>query len=231
MMTDRQQFLFQELVEEYIRDARPVGSKFLSEHVGDLSPATIRNEMAALEEEGWVTHPHPSAGRIPTEKGYRYYVEHLLKPEVLSDTSQQQFRRALNRTEVFSMQVKQFAKSAADFVEEAVIVGFGTDELYVTGMTHLFQKPEFRGEDHVVSLGPILDHFDDVVQKLLPKVERVDIRVGRENAFGASCAVVMTTFHPRRGKTALFSILGPMRMNYARNRATVEFARELFHHS
>ncbi|MEK7158389.1 MAG: hypothetical protein AAB733_02360 [Patescibacteria group bacterium] len=231
MMTDRQQYLFQELVEEYILDAKPIGSKFLAERLGGLSSATIRNEMAALEDGGWMTHPHTSAGRIPTEKGYRYYVDYLMKPEALSANSRQNFQAAANHSEDFTTQVKQFAKSASDFAEEAVVVGFGTDELYVTGMTHLLQKPEFREEDRVVDLGLMLDHFDEVIQKLLPSVEYVQIQVGRENAFGASCAAVMTTLRPRHGKTALFSILGPMRMNYARNQAAVEFARELFHHS
>ena len=93
MMTDRQQYLFQELVEEYILDAKPIGSKFLAERLGGLSSATIRNEMAALEDGGWMTHPHTSAGRIPTEKGYRYYVDYLMKPEALSANSVRIFRR------------------------------------------------------------------------------------------------------------------------------------------
>lgn len=229
-MTDRQKNLFQELVEEYVRDAKPVGSKFLAERIGGLSSATIRNEMAALESGGWMTHPHTSAGRIPTEKGYRYYVENLLAQEALPERSCQRLKDSVELSEEFSAQVKQFAKSAADFVEEAIIVGFGPDELYVTGMTHLLQKPEFHEEDRVVDLGQMLDHFDEVIQKLLPSVSETQIQVGRQNVFGASCAAVITTLRPRRGKTTVFSILGPMRMNYARNRATVEFARELFHH-
>src|SRR2546422_11765722 len=66
------------IVEEYVRTGEPVGSETIAEHAGlGVSSATIRNEMAALEELGYLTHPHTSAGRIPTDLGYRRYVDSL----------------------------------------------------------------------------------------------------------------------------------------------------------
>src|SRR6266540_4005566 len=66
------------VVEEYVRSGEPVGSETIAEHAGiGVSSATIRNEMAALEEQGYLTHPHTSAGRIPTDPGYRHYVDSL----------------------------------------------------------------------------------------------------------------------------------------------------------
>jgi len=78
-MTPRCQTILRLVIGEYIRTATPVGSKAIRElyHL-DISPATIRNEMAWLEERGYLTHPHTSAGRVPTEKGYRYFVEKLM---------------------------------------------------------------------------------------------------------------------------------------------------------
>src|SRR5690606_19362918 len=76
---ERAQHLLKVLVDKYIRDGQPVGSRTLSRDCGlDLSPATIRNIMADLEEMGFVTSPHTSAGRIPTIKGYRLFVSTLL---------------------------------------------------------------------------------------------------------------------------------------------------------
>lgn len=73
------------LVERYVRDGQPVGSRTLSRASGErLSPATIRNVMADLDEQGFVSSPHTSAGRIPTQRGYRYFVDALLAPEPLS---------------------------------------------------------------------------------------------------------------------------------------------------
>lgn len=82
MLTDRQRMILTAIVDDYIRSAEPVGSRSISKR-GDVgfSPATIRNEMADLEELGYLEQPHTSAGRIPSTKGYRYYVDHLIKPD------------------------------------------------------------------------------------------------------------------------------------------------------
>lgn len=78
-MTLRRQAVLGLVIRAYIERGQPVGSKtFVSTYGLDISPATIRNEMAALEEMGFLTHPHTSAGRVPTDLGYRYFVEHLL---------------------------------------------------------------------------------------------------------------------------------------------------------
>lgn len=85
-LNERSQQLLKLLVEHYIRDGQPVGSRTLSRDLGmNLSAATIRNVMADLEELGFVTSPHTSAGRIPTDKGYRFFVDTLLKYEPLED--------------------------------------------------------------------------------------------------------------------------------------------------
>ena len=79
MLSERQRLILNAIVDDYIRSAEPVGSRSISKR-GDVgySPATIRNEMADLEELGFLEQPHTSAGRIPSHKGYRYYVDHLV---------------------------------------------------------------------------------------------------------------------------------------------------------
>jgi heat-inducible transcriptional repressor len=78
-MTPRRQAVLGLIIRSYVERGMPVGSKTFVQSYGlEISPATIRNEMASLEEMGFLTHPHTSAGRIPTEAGYRYFVEHLL---------------------------------------------------------------------------------------------------------------------------------------------------------
>ncbi len=85
MLTERQLFLLHVLVDDYVRSAEPVGSRTIAKR-GDVSysPATIRNELADLEEMGFLEKTHSSSGRIPSEKGYRFYVDHILSPELLS---------------------------------------------------------------------------------------------------------------------------------------------------
>jgi heat-inducible transcriptional repressor len=79
-LTERAQHLLKMLVHRYIRDGQPVGSRALTRDSGlDLSAASIRNVMADLEEAGYVQSPHTSSGRIPTDRGYRFFVDSLLK--------------------------------------------------------------------------------------------------------------------------------------------------------
>jgi heat-inducible transcriptional repressor len=85
LLTDRQLLILQVLVDDFIRSAQPVGSRSLSKKKGiTFSSATIRNEMADLEDLGFIEKTHTSSGRIPSEKGYRYYVDHLISPQRLN---------------------------------------------------------------------------------------------------------------------------------------------------
>ena len=85
MLDDRKLEVLRAIVEDFVSTSEPVGSRALAErHALGVSPATVRNDMAALEEEGFITHPHTSAGRIPTDKGYRLFVDQLSQVKPLS---------------------------------------------------------------------------------------------------------------------------------------------------
>ncbi|WP_335869307.1 heat-inducible transcriptional repressor HrcA [Bacillus sp. 2205SS5-2] len=93
MLTDRQLLILQIIIDDFIRSAQPVGSRSLSKKEDIVfSSATIRNEMADLEELGFIEKPHTSSGRIPSEKGYRYYVDHLLSPHTLNKQDMQKIQ-------------------------------------------------------------------------------------------------------------------------------------------
>jgi len=98
-LTERQKTLLLLIIRDYIESAQPVGSKRLVEHYHiNLSPATIRNEMAALTEMGYLRQPHTSAGRVPTEEGYRYFVSQMMNqaelPEAVQATIAHQFHQS-----------------------------------------------------------------------------------------------------------------------------------------
>src|SRR5210317_362893 len=93
-LTDRSQIILEAIIEEYIATAQPVGSKALTQNHGiKLSPASVRNVMAELEELGYLASPHTSAGRIPTEKGYRFYVDTLIRVNELDRRQKDQIER------------------------------------------------------------------------------------------------------------------------------------------
>src|SRR2546430_877696 len=93
-MDDRKAAILKALIEEYVETGQPVGSNTVARGAGlGVSSATVRNEMAVLEREGYVTHPHTSAGRIPTDKGYRHFVDHLARSKELQPASRPPPRR------------------------------------------------------------------------------------------------------------------------------------------
>lgn len=105
MLTDRQLLILQVIVDDFIRSAQPVGSRSLSKKKEiSFSSATIRNEMADLEELGFIEKTHTSSGRVPSERGYRYYVDHLLAPQVLNQ------REIATLKSVFAEKIFEFEK-------------------------------------------------------------------------------------------------------------------------
>jgi len=111
MLTERRRQLLQYIVDEYVQTAQPVGSNALVEKYKlPVSSATIRNEMAALEEEGYITSPHTSAGRVPTDAGYRYYVETLMSEENFPDDLQQTVRHQFHQA---ARELEEWAHLAA----------------------------------------------------------------------------------------------------------------------
>ncbi|MEP0822562.1 MAG: heat-inducible transcription repressor HrcA [Ignavibacterium sp.] len=98
-LNKREREILKHVVYNYIRTASPVGSRYVSRHFeSNLSPATIRNVMADLEEQGFLSHPHTSAGRIPTDRGYRYYVDYLMDIEMLTEKEKQAIEEHLGYT-------------------------------------------------------------------------------------------------------------------------------------
>ena len=124
MLTERQSRILEFVISEYVESAAPVGSQFIGRkyHLR-ASPATIRNEMAGLEEQGLLSHPHTSSGRVPTDKGYRLYVETLMREEQLPWEAQQTIRHQFHQVEAGEEAWAHLAASVlAQAVENAAVV-------------------------------------------------------------------------------------------------------------
>jgi len=125
MLDERKASILRAVVEEYIQTAQPVGSGHVASAPGvSVSSATVRNEMAALETEGFLAQPHTSAGRIPTEKGYRYFVDALTQPSLDRSSAQQVrafFDRAHGEIEQMLVDTTRLLTGLTDYA--AVVVG------------------------------------------------------------------------------------------------------------
>src|SRR3990170_7717375 len=124
MLTERQARVLELVIGEYVETASPVGSQHIQTKFQlDVSSATVRNDMAELEEAGYLSHPHTSSGRVPTDKGYRHYVETLMREEQLPWEAQQTIRHQFHQVERGQEAWVHLAASVlAQAVENAAVV-------------------------------------------------------------------------------------------------------------
>jgi len=227
-MEARQEQILRWIVEEYIRTAEPVGSKFLAvKYRLDVSSATVRNDMVLLEDEGYIRSPHPSAGRIPTEKGYEYYLRHFMEDKrTVEETGR--LSAAIKNASSDETALKTLAKTLVILSGETAIVAFGPDWSYYTGVSNLFQKPDFQDTENVQNISELVDRFDDVVCQIFHAVSIQEPKVflGQENPFGQDIAAVIIKYRLSNHVYGLIGLVGAMRMNYAKNMALVQEARE-----
>lgn len=226
-MDERKQKLLSHIIEAYIEGAEPIGSGLISsEYMKDVSSPTIRNEMQELERLGYICQPHTSAGRIPTEKGYRYYLGNTLPAKELPAKKQAQIERILLGYSG-DERVKQAAKAIAELSESAVVVGFAPHDVYYTGLSNLFAKPEFASQSIVVELSQIIDRLDEVMAQIHSELDdEISVLLGSDNPFGRECGSVLTRARIGRRQTAI-GILGPQRMDYAQNIAFIRYVKGL----
>lgn len=211
----REQNLFGIIVRDYVESAAPVGSEYLRKkyHLS-MSPATIRKSMMALEGAGFLEQPHTSSGRVPTEKGYRYYIEYCSSPKK-ADSAIREFAPLFQDWADEAPEMKQSARELAECLKEGVFLGIGRHETYYTGLSHLLSQPEFASHDILTQIGKMLDALDDVVARLNHGVlTGVTVLIGRENPFDESCATVVAPRTTPSGERFIIGVIGPMRMDY-----------------
>jgi heat-inducible transcriptional repressor len=225
-MNRRKEKLLKLVIDRYIETAEPIGSKLLVQDGKlEVSGATIRNELRDLEEYGYLTHPHTSAGRIPTDAGYRYYVEKLTKQK-------QPAKKILGFLDSINQEIvearekaKQLAKFVAEQSGNAVIVAFNKNSLYYTGISHLFSQPEFRDYASTVSMSTVIDQCEERLMDVFDNVGLRDIKIliGEDNPLGTNCSTIVSRF----GVDSLFVVLGPMRMNYIKNLGLINYIHNI----
>lgn len=217
MITERQKQLLKTIIATYIKDAQPIASGLLANKFkSTISSATIRNEMVVLEKEGLIEQPHTSAGRIPTEKAYNFYVENILT--FAPDKKNLDFD--LNK--VTSLEdIKTVAKRIAELTGDAVVVAFAKNDFYYTGISNLFSKVEFADRQMLISMSQVIDHLDKVMEDLFVEASEVEIMIGHKNPFGNKCSAVLGSFTFQKEKR-LIAILGTLRLNYEKAHSLIK---------
>lgn len=214
-MSNRQAKILQAIVEQYAEVASPVGSSLLAK-LFDVSSATIRSEMAALEREGFIKQPHTSAGRIPTDKGYRYYVNQLSETQDLP--KQHRAQRALSARVQHGGLPEQTIRTTVDtLVELTHNLGIATigPQLYMSGLSNLFGQPEFMHPGQVQEVARLLDNIQPWLNETAPN-KPLSVYIGRENPIGgaAGCSLIISRFRSPFSDSSYIGVLGPTRQSY-----------------
>jgi len=228
-MDNRKEYILNTIIKEHIKTGAPVGSSILvDKYKLDISPATVRNEMAELENENYIVQPYTSAGRIPTEKAYNLFIEDI-KEKNLSQSEIKTLDLALAGKD--EMHFKQVAKILAKFSNNAVFWAFHKHNLYYTGIYNLLQQPEFYNSELIYDISAVIDKMDEIIDNVFYDIkEGADILLGSKNPFGDFCGTIFCKYKNNKN-TGLFGILGPMRMNYEKNMALVKYVNERITHN
>ena len=224
-LDSRKEQLLAFVVREHSRSAEPVSSEAVREGAGlEVSPATIRAEMAELERAGFLKQPHTSAGRVPTEAGYRYYITNCVE-EKNAGREMGAFTDMAPGGEEKEVRMKRLARELAGKIHEGVFVGFAPQSTFYTGLSYLFDQPEFESVDLVRHMGEIMDNLDEIVAELFEEATPgVQVYVGAENPFGEHYGTVLLRAGADR---PMLGVLGPMRMDYDRTIAMMRMLEKI----
>lgn len=223
-MEKRKELILNTLIKEHLKTGLPVGSEVLvSKYKLCVSPATVRNEMAELEEEGFIVQPHTSAGRVPTEKAYGLYLKNL-REKKLTEAEEEKIIELFRLKE--ENDFKRIAKLLAQTSGQAVFWAFHRHNLFYTGIANLLAQPEFIETNLLYDISSVIDRMDEIINEIFDETEfEPRVLIGSANPFSPACSAVITKYR-LDDKTGLLGILGPMRMNYERNIALVKFLKE-----
>lgn len=214
-MTSRQQQILKAIVEQYAEVASPVGSSLLAK-VFKVSSATIRAEMAELERGGFIHQPHTSSGRVPTDKGYRLYVNSVSEEQ--ETPADRRAERALAaRVESGGLPERTIRNAVDTLVELTHNLGIATigNQLYMSGLSNLFGQPEFIGGAHVQQIAQLLDNLEPWLREAAPN-QPLSVYIGHENPIGrsAGASLIISRFRSSYSDHSYIGVLGPTRQQY-----------------
>lgn len=232
------------VIKEYVQTAKPVPSLLVTRKTKlKVSPATIRNDMNDLEEQGYLAQLHTSGGRVPTNRAYRYFVNQLLdKPVSLKSPNKKDTNKIAEALSSVSHNPRAMNKAIASVLSECsgnlVIAGIARDaEFFKQGLVCLFRMPEFREFDNLFQLTSFFEGFDLMYQLIerefshtlgRPAGLPIQILIGRENPFKQIRGeTVMCAKYVLPGDIiGSLTLIGPTRMDYENNIALIKYVAD-----
>ena len=215
MITERQEEILNRIIQEYINSAQPISSQLLEKKYDfGIRPAMIRVEMQKLTDKGYLLQPHTSAGRMPTDKSYRFFVNKLLESEI--SEFEEIFKEAREDILKWAFNLTKFlAEESSNF---AILYPLERDFFLKEGWEEILEEPEFEEKDLVFDFAKLLEDFEEKVKELKLN-SGIKVFIGRENPFSRAkdfSIISSKCCFPEAGE-GIISLLGPKRMDYDRN--------------
>jgi len=226
---ERQQKILSHIVQEYIKSAKPVSSKKIAKDCGfNVVSSTIRNDMQALTDDGFLFQPHTSSGRVPTDKAYRFFVDQLYREGFFD--KKKEIQRDWTKEDKDTLKlIQDITKDLASLSSGLVVSHLSDGRLFwKEGWDEIFQEPEFRKIGLVQDFIKFLDNFEGEIKSLEPD-SGVKVYIGKESRVPKSqnfSIIISECYFPEKEK-GWISILGPKRMAYGKNIALIDSFKKL----
>jgi len=233
-ISDRQKTILDTIIREYVDSAKPVSSQYLGERYDfGICPASIRIEMQKLTDDGFLTQPHTSAGRVPTDKGYRLFVNEVLK----SDQEQAPSGKLDFGFDGFDKDFEDFFKTANSIAHSLaaasslLVLGYLRQEdlIFKKGWEDVLRQPEFAQKGLMDNFLDYLDYLEANIETMKP-AEALEIFIGDENPCpkAKELSVFSMVFEPASDRELVLSLVGPKRTAYDKNIGLINEAVRMF---
>lgn len=232
MLTERQKTILDAAIREYVARAEPVASaEIVKRHRLPYSPATVRAELLALDQAGYLTQPHTSAGRVPTDKGYRLFINQRLASNGVEDREEKQLREVAGAAGPLEF-AREASRLMAHLTGKFVIAGFPDEDLFFkAGMREVMREPEFSDARMVQEFSALMETIEEEIDRWFDMSDLAEPMtfIGGENPirlarrYGMIISAVGTPFQ----KESVIALIGPKRMNYGHDLALLRHFREL----
>lgn len=230
-ITNRQAKILAAIVKENCETSCPVASLDLVEkYEFGISPATIRNEMMALEKAGFITQPHTSAGRVPTDKGFRYFVNQLMDRVKLTIKEQDRLKTELMKLQMANAEIsRRLAKLVSEYSQQASFALF-PEEVSTVGLSNLLANPALPAED-AKEIAQFFDNIDEYADKMISDYSEKapEAMIGKEIQLSkkSDYSMIVSGLKLPNGKKGVVGLIGPKSMKYDKHLSLMEYISKL----
>jgi len=244
-VTERQVEILNGIVKDFIDLAQPISSEFLEEkHHFGICPATIRIEMQKLTDTGFLYQPHTSAGRVPTDKGYRFFVDNLFARQNFVKQNLGGFEKGFPKEKTLLKVedlieremgdgvrfLQSLTKNLASFSSNSLALGYLFDEdlFWKEGWEDVLGEPEFKETKVITDFADVIKHFEKEIEDI--KINSgIKVYIGKENPFSKvkDFSIIISKCHFPNDEKGVLAIAGPKRMAYDKNINSLNYLTKL----